>query len=103
MLRNLFDVTIATDGSDFTINRGTPQRTADSPFTHVHGAGLRALFDLSDLPDSRLMIATGQSGHVRSPFFDDTTRAWRDGQYLVLNGTPTELRSRMTAELTLTP
>lgn len=103
VLDDLFAVTVPTDGGDFTLNRGTPQTTGKSPFTHVHGAGLRAIFDLSDLDSSRMMIATGQSGHVRSKFFDDTTRDWRDGRYLVLKGNISALRKEATGELTLQP
>ena len=103
VLRDLFAVTIPTDGDDFTLNRGTPRSTGKSPFSHVHGAGLRAIFDLSDLDSSRLMIATGQSGHVRSKYFADTTPGWRDGRYLVLKGDPAALREETTGELTLQP
>lgn len=103
ILGDLFAVTIATSGGDFTISRGTPRSTKKSPFTHVHGAGLRTIFDLSDLDNSRLMIATGQSGHVRSPFFADTTVGWRDGRYLVLNGDPAAVRESTTGELRLVP
>ncbi|NNE83159.1 MAG: penicillin acylase family protein [Alphaproteobacteria bacterium] len=103
ILGDLFAVAVATSGGDFTINRGTPRSRDKSPFTHVHGAGLRTVFDLSDLDKSRLMIATGQSGHVRSPFFADTTVEWRDGRYLVLNGDPAAVRARTTGELTLIP
>ncbi len=103
VLGDLFAVTIATSGGDFTINRGTPRVTNKSPFTHVHGAGLRAIFDLSDLDNSRLMIATGQSGHVRSPYFANTTVDWRDGRYLVLKGDPMNVRDRTTGELILEP
>ena len=103
VLRNLFAVTIATDGGDFTINRGTPRSSGTNRFSHVHGAGLRAIFDLSDLDNSRLMIATGQSGHIRSKFFADTTPPWRDGRYLVLKGDPAALRRQTTGELTLVP
>lgn len=103
LLRDLTSVTIATDGGDFTLNRGTPQATRSSPFTHVHGSGLRVLYDLADLDNSRVMIATGQSGHLRSPFYDNTTRDWRDGRYMTLNGSLDELRKRSIAELTLAP
>ena len=49
------------------------------------------------------MIATGQSGHVRSNFFADTTADWRDGRYFVLQGDPAAVREQKTGELTLTP
>ncbi|MFT5182320.1 MAG: penicillin amidase [Alphaproteobacteria bacterium] len=103
VIGDLFAVTIPTSGGDFTINRGTPRATNKSPFTHVHGAGLRAIFDLSDLDASRMMIATGQSGHVRSKFFANTTTDWRDGRYLMLKGDPAAVRKETIGELTLTP
>jgi penicillin amidase len=103
VLRELFAVAVATDGGDFTINRGTPRSAGANRFSHVHGAGLRAIFDLSDLDNSRLMIASGQSGHVRSKFFADTTVRWRDGEYLVLKGDAAALRTQTTGELTLLP
>ena len=103
ILRNLVAVTLPTSGGDFTINRGTPRTTGENPFTHVHGAGLRAIFDLSNLDNSRLMIATGQSGHIRSKFYADTTSGWRDGRYLVLKGDRAALRKATTGELTLLP
>ncbi len=103
LLRELFAVAVATSGGDFTLNRGTPRSAGANRFGHVHGPGLRAIFDLADLDNSRLMIAAGQSGHVRSQFFADTTVPWRDGRYLVLKGDPAALRKRTTGELTLVP
>ena len=103
VLGNLFAVTIPTSGGDFTLNRGTPRSTDKNPFSHIHGAGLRAIFDLSDLDSSRLMIATGQSGHVRSKYFANTTADWRDGRYFVLKGNPATIRKETTGELTLSP
>jgi penicillin amidase len=51
-------------------------------FTHFHGAGLRAVYDLSQLGDSLFMIAPGQSGNVFSRHFNDLVQPWRDGRYL---------------------
>lgn len=103
LLRDLTTVTIPTGGGDFTVSRGTSRRTSMSAFTHVHGAGLRTIFDLSDLANSRLAIATGQSGHLRSEFYADTLADWRDGQYLMLKGDPATLRKTAAGELTLQP
>jgi len=103
VLRDLFAVTIATDGDDFTVNRGTLGRAGSNPFAHVHGSGLRVVFDLADVDNSRLMVATGQSGHIGSKFFANTTTDWRDGRYLVLKGDPAALRRDTTGELTLLP
>ena len=49
------------------------------------------------------MIATGQSGHIRSPYYADTTEHWRDGRYLVLDGDIEAVRRRASGELTLVP
>ncbi|MCZ6604372.1 MAG: penicillin acylase family protein, partial [Alphaproteobacteria bacterium] len=89
-LRSLVDIVIETDGGDFTVNRGThmPPWARDSgddfDFTHLHGAGYRAVYDLGDLANSRMIIATGQSGHPLSRHFGDLTSLWRDGAYLQL-------------------
>lgn len=78
-------VEIETDGSDHTINRGGYRSVrGEAPFQHSHGAGLRAIFDLSDLNQSQFMIAVGQSGHPASPHYDDLNRPWRDGDMLTL-------------------
>ena len=79
------DLTIHTDGGGYTVNRGAfrvsdPER----PFQHIHGPGMRAIFDLSDLDKSLFMIATGQSGNPLSPHYGDMLEDWRDGRYLRL-------------------
>ncbi|MBC7953026.1 MAG: penicillin acylase family protein [Rhodospirillaceae bacterium] len=73
---------IATDGDDFTVNRGT---YLPKSFRHLHGAGLRVVYDLADLSKSRFIIATGQSGNPLSRHYDDMISAWRDNKGLVLD------------------
>jgi penicillin amidase len=68
-----------TGGDDFTVQRGSFSETAPAVFRHVHGAGLRAVYDLSDLSDSRFIIATGQSGNPLSRHWGDMLDAWRIG------------------------
>ncbi len=53
-----------------------------APFTNVHGSGFRAVYDFSDLDSSVMMIATGQSGHLLSPHYDDLAALWRRGEYI---------------------
>jgi penicillin amidase len=52
----------------------------------LHGASLRALFDLADLSRSRFIIAGGQSGNPMSAHYADFTRPWRDGRYVTIVG-----------------
>ena len=98
LLDDLTAVEMATDGGHYTVNRGTPRFASETRlFGHAHGAGLRAIFDLSDLDASRFMTAFGQSGNPLSPHYGDLTRPWRDGVYLRLPGGAQPHR------LTLTP
>ena len=84
-LRNLVGLSIETDGDDFTVNRASPSaRGGGARFDHVHGAGLRAVYDLANLDQSLFMITPGQSGHPLSRQFVDLARLWRDGEQITL-------------------
>lgn len=72
---------IETDGDGSSLNRGT---FSFGSFRHVHGAGLRAVYDIGNLNLSRFMIATGQSGNPFSRHYDDLLDDWREGRYLHL-------------------
>ena len=79
----LFDVVMETPGDDFTINRGSSSiRNEAAPFAHVHGANLRAIYDLDDLSRSRFIIAGGQSGNPLSSAYSDWVERWRDVAYV---------------------
>ena len=65
--------TLPADGDNFTLNRASP-RVEDSTgarFDDIHGASLRAIFDLADLDRSRFVIAGGQSGNPRLRHYAD--------------------------------
>ena len=94
---------VATGGGDHTINRGTYRFAGNGRFPHVHGPGLRALFDMAAPGDARYMIAPGQSGKMSSPHFADLAAPWAAGRYIVLKGDLATLRKTATAELTLVP
>lgn len=83
LLGPLFDVVVESDGSNSTVNRGTSSLGNDeAPYRHVHGAGLRAVFDLSDLDSSLFIQAPGQSGNPFSPHYGDLAGDWSLGRYL---------------------
>ena len=93
LLRDWTAVEVATDGGNDTLNRGAMWLgRKDAPFAHRHGAGLRALMDLSDPDGSRFIIATGQSGNPLSPRYRDLADAWRDGHTLTLGPDPSGAR-----------
>ena len=98
------NIDIATDGGDFTVNRGTTNPgDAKHPFRHVHGAGFRAIYDLSDLGRSRFMQATGQSGNPFSRHYRDLNRRWRDFDTLRLSASPKALLAAGGKRLILVP
>ncbi len=101
LLRRLSDTSIPSDGGGFTINRGVYlSGNGDDAFSHIVGAGYRAIYDLSDLSRSRFMIATGQSGHFLSPLYGNLTQRWRAGEYLTIAG---QKEDNPTATLVLRP
>ncbi|MDO8606286.1 MAG: penicillin acylase family protein [Phaeospirillum sp.] len=83
VLKHFANLEIPSDGDEFTIARGTyrPDAKATS-FTQTHGPGLRAVFDLGNLANSRFVIATGQSGHPLSRHYSDMIEAWRDNRLI---------------------
>ncbi|MDE0335049.1 MAG: penicillin acylase family protein [Defluviicoccus sp.] len=85
LLNRLADIRIPVDGGAFTVNRGQHRSSrSNAPYASVHGAGYRAVYDLSDLDRSLFIQATGQSGHLTSPHYRDLTPLWRDGIFLTL-------------------
>jgi len=87
ILRDLVHDPIATDGDDTTVNVASPRVDFDSVvYPDVHGAGLRAIFDLADLDRSRFIIAGGQSGNPLSAHYRDFVARWRDGRTIELEG-----------------
>ncbi|MGP1396154.1 MAG: penicillin acylase family protein [Inquilinaceae bacterium] len=105
VINRLIDLSTATDGGRFTVNRGSfADRSDDGPmYRHVHGAGMRVVFDLSDLARSRFVIATGQSGHPLSNQFGAFVERWRDGEGVALTGDRAALAATAIGTLILTP
>lgn len=87
LLRRVANLSAPSGGDDFTVSRGTYAiDSRGSAFPHVHGAGLRAIFDLGDLADSRFVIATGQSGNPLSRHYGDMLEAWQHNHYFRFAG-----------------
>jgi len=88
VLQAWLDPDIPTDGDYFTVDRAIPQvdDSTGASFDDIHGAGLRAVFDLADLDQSRFVIAGGQSGNPMSSHYADFIESWRDGVYFTILG-----------------
>ncbi len=83
LLKRIGDIDIAADGGAFTVNRAQNRISNQrAPYASVHGPGLRAVYDLSDLDRSLFVIATGQSGNPLSRNYRDLTPLWAAGRYV---------------------
>jgi penicillin amidase len=86
LLAALADIEIPVNGGDYTLNRASlPIAGEGAPFAAIHGPGLRAIYDLSDLANSAFMASTGQSGNPFSRHYRDFTERWRDLDYLTID------------------
>jgi penicillin G amidase len=103
ILKYLVNIRQSTSGDDNTLLRGRTRGTGPDPFTNVHGAGFRGVFDLGD-PDSSVFItSTGQSGHPLSRFYDDLGEVWRRGEYIPMSLEPELARAAAVGVTRLTP
>jgi penicillin amidase len=78
----------STSGGDNTLMRGRTSGEDPDPFTNVHGAGYRGVYDFSDPESSVFVISTGQSGHPLSRHYDDLGELWRRGEYIPMTLDP---------------
>jgi penicillin amidase len=89
VLRDLFSVSVPSDGDLFTVNVG--QYWAGEkylPFANRHAASLRVVYDLSDLEQSQFIYQTGQSGLVWADNYSDMKKEWATGKYRPLRSKP---------------
>ncbi|MES2070000.1 MAG: penicillin acylase family protein [Pseudomonadota bacterium] len=83
LLARLFDIRVPSSGDTFTVNVGRHNlRDEAEPFTSRHAASLRAIYDLSNLENSRFMHSTGQSGNPLSPWYRNYAGRWAQVEYL---------------------
>lgn len=47
-----------------------------------HAASLRMISDMAEQNASRFIISSGQSGHFKSPHYDDLQGLWAEGKYI---------------------
>ena len=80
LLAPVFDLMQPVPGDTYTVNVGRYSLRDDlAPFASRHGPGLRALYDLSNLENSRFIQASGQSGNRLSSHYADFAQRWGQG------------------------
>ena len=92
-----------TSGGDFTLQRAATPGTLPDPFLNTHSAGYRGVYDFADPDSSVFVIATGQSGHPLSPYYDDLGELWRRGEYIPMSLDPDLARAGNVGVTVLTP
>ncbi|PZQ49227.1 MAG: penicillin acylase family protein [Rhodovulum sulfidophilum] len=93
VLRQLVNIWQDTPGGDDTLMRGMTPGGGPAPYRNVHAAGLRAVYDFSDPDSSVFVIATGESGHPLSRYYDDLSGLWRRGEYIPMVLDPDRARA----------
>jgi penicillin amidase len=95
-LDRLFNARVPSAGDLFTVNVGQYwANDAQEPFANRHAASLRALYDLSDLEQSRFIYQTGQSGHPFDPRSRSMAQAWAGEGYRPLQRAPQSMRHQL--------
>jgi penicillin amidase len=88
-LDRLFNVSVASGGDAFTLDRGrTSLNDDEAPYANRHASSYRAIYPLDDLDASLYMTTTGQSGNVFSRHYRDLAEPWADGNYIVIPTDP---------------
>ncbi len=103
-LAQLFDIRVPTPGDSFTVDVGHYNlRNGKDLFTNYEAPSLRALYDLSNLENSRFIHSTGQSGNVVSPLYRSYVQRWADVQYLPMTTKRDVVEKNKMGTLTLVP
>lgn len=97
------NISVETSGGDDTLNRGVMAHGGPDPFTNVHGAGFRGVYDFSDPERSQFIVATGVSGHPLSPYYANLTPLWRLGEYMPMSMNPETFTPNAAGTLVLQP
>jgi penicillin amidase len=103
VLKWFVNIRQSVSGGDFTLNRGLTSGKDPDPFTDVHAAGYRGVYDFADPDSSVFIISTGQSGHPLSRHYDDMSALWRRGEYVPMSLDPGLARAAATGITHLKP
>ncbi len=87
-LASLFEIRVPAPGDTYTINAGRvglrPDSSTGELYLDEHGPSMRALYDLKDSAQSRVMHSSGQSGLPWSALYRRFVEPWRQVRYVPL-------------------
>lgn len=98
-----FNIEHETSGGNHTLMRGLSSGRGETPFRNIHASGLRVVLDFADLDRSLMMIATGQSGHPFSRWYDHLAEAWARGEMIPMSRSPEDARAGAAGIMRLRP
>jgi acyl-homoserine lactone acylase PvdQ len=98
-LGDMFDEVLDTR----TLNNAKADFDQPGSFPATFGSRYRQIIDLSDLANSRFIIAPGISGNIFSPYYKHLVGKWANGEYVRLTGSIDELKSNEAGEFILHP
>ncbi len=84
---------IPTQGDTFTIHAGMWDNT--NPYEMESGGVIRLVVDFSDIENSTIICPPGQSGHYRSPHYDDLAEMWAEGDQIPMHFSSAEELPRL--------
>lgn len=88
LLAPLFELRAPVGGDTFSVNVARvglrPDSVTGERYLSEHGPSLRALYDLAEPQQSRVMQSSGQSGIVFSPLYRNFLQPWLQVQYVPL-------------------
>jgi penicillin amidase len=88
LLAKFFELRVPVGGDSHTVNASRvglkPDATTGELYLDEHGPSLRALYDVANLAESRVVHSTGQSGIVFSPLYRSFVQPWAAVQYVPL-------------------
>jgi penicillin amidase len=103
-LAKFFEIRIPTPGDTYTVNVGRYNLRDDKePFASRHAPSLRAIYDLSNLENSRFIHSTGESGNPLSPFYRNFSERWAEVRYLPMKTRRTDVEQGKLGTLILQP
>jgi penicillin amidase len=103
VLKYVVNIRQSTSGDGDTLMQGKTSGLEPAPYLNVHGAGYRGVYDFADPDSSVFIIATGQSGHPLSRFYDDLGVLWRRGEYIPMSLDPELARAAAVGVTVLSP
>ena len=103
-LASWFNITLPVPGDTYTVNVGRYTVKDDkAPFASRHAAGLRSVYDLSNLDNSRFIQSSGQSGNLLSPLYANYAQRWARGETIAMTMQRAQVEKNRLGLLTLVP